>query len=86
MRLADTYDPARFFPIRQHILIFIPGKYSPFSVLMIKSAIPVKPSLAEHLAGNKQFLGQLISNLKRKNGKPEPYYVADLINNAERRG
>jgi len=52
---------------------------------MIKSAIPVKPSLAEHLAGNKQFLGQLISNPKRENGKPEPYYVADLINNAERR-
>ena len=52
---------------------------------MIKSAIPVKPSLAEHLAGNKQFLGQLISNLRREDGKPEPYYVADLINNAERR-
>jgi len=37
------------------------------------------------LAGNKQFLGQLIGNLRREDGKPEPYYVADLINNAERR-
>lgn len=37
------------------------------------------------LSGNKQFLGTLMSNLKREGGEPEPYYIADLINNAERR-
>ncbi len=37
------------------------------------------------LSGNKQFLGTLISNLKREGGEPEPHYIADLINNAERR-
>jgi len=45
----------------------------------------IKKIKMPELAGNKQFLGQLISNLKRENGKPEPYYIADLINNAERR-
>ncbi|MEM2292326.1 MAG: TIGR02710 family CRISPR-associated CARF protein [Nitrososphaerota archaeon] len=37
------------------------------------------------LSGNKQFLGTLISNLEKTDGEPEPYYIADLINNAERR-
>jgi len=45
----------------------------------------IKKIKIPELAGNKQFLGQLISNLRREDGKPEPYYVADLINNAERR-
>ena len=33
---------------------------------------------------NKQFLGQLINKIE-KNQEPEPYLIADLINNAERR-
>ncbi|MEM2319569.1 MAG: TIGR02710 family CRISPR-associated CARF protein [Candidatus Bathyarchaeia archaeon] len=37
------------------------------------------------LARNKQFLGTLISNLRKNDGEPEPYYIADLINNAGRR-
>ncbi len=37
------------------------------------------------LAQNKQFLGQLVNRLTRNN-EPEPYLIADLINNAERRG
>ncbi|MEM1582767.1 MAG: TIGR02710 family CRISPR-associated CARF protein [Candidatus Bathyarchaeia archaeon] len=37
------------------------------------------------LSGNKQFLGMLVSNLRKTDGEPEPYYIADLINNAERR-
>jgi len=36
------------------------------------------------LAKNKQFLGQLASNIRRE-GETEPYYIADLINNAKRR-
>ena len=36
------------------------------------------------ISGNKQFLGMLISSIKRGGG-PEPYYIADLLNNAERR-
>jgi len=38
----------------------------------------------EELAKNKQFLGQLIHKIE-KNQEPEPYLIADLINNAERR-
>lgn len=34
---------------------------------------------------NKKFLGQLVDRLL-KNREPEPYLIADLINNAERRG
>ena len=37
------------------------------------------------LAKNKQFLGQLVNRLTR-NDEPEPYLIADLICNAERRG
>ena len=37
------------------------------------------------LAKNKQFLGQLVDRLT-KNKEPEPYLIADLICNAERRG
>jgi len=36
------------------------------------------------LAKNKQFLGQLVNRLTR-NMEPEPYLIADLINNAERK-
>ena len=36
------------------------------------------------LSGNKQFLGQLLS-MNKQGKEPEPYYIADLINNAERR-
>jgi len=35
---------------------------------------------------NKQFLGKLIHQLEKNEGEPEPFYIADLINNAERRG
>lgn len=35
---------------------------------------------------NKRFLGRLMNELKSENGRPEPYYIADLINNAKRRG
>jgi CRISPR-associated protein (TIGR02710 family) len=38
----------------------------------------------EKLNQNKKFLAQLI-NKKQKNQEPEPYIIADLINNAERR-
>jgi CRISPR-associated protein (TIGR02710 family) len=37
------------------------------------------------ISGNKQFLGMLINSLKKGGGDPEPYYIADLLNNAERR-
>jgi CRISPR-associated protein (TIGR02710 family) len=36
------------------------------------------------ISGNKQFLGMLINTMK-KGGETEPYYIADLLNNAERR-
>jgi len=39
----------------------------------------------EELGPNKKFLGQLVHNIK-KNKDPEPFYIADLINNAKRRG
>ena len=35
---------------------------------------------------NKRFLGRLIRELENEKGEPEPYYIADLINNAKRRG
>ncbi len=38
----------------------------------------------ENLNQNKKFLAQLV-NKKQKNEVPEPYLIADLINNAERR-
>ena len=38
------------------------------------------------LKGNKRFLGKLISQLENPEGEPEPFYIADLINNAKRRG
>ena len=38
----------------------------------------------EEINKNKQFLGQLINKIE-KNQEPEPYLIADLINNAERR-
>ena len=38
------------------------------------------------LKGNKRFLGKLISQLENPKGEPEPFYIADLINNAKRRG
>ncbi len=34
----------------------------------------------EELSGNKRFLGKMLSS-----AEPEPYYIADLINNAKRR-
>ena len=38
------------------------------------------------LNGNKRFLGTLLNNLEKPEGEPEPFYIADLINNAKRRG
>jgi len=38
----------------------------------------------KELNGNKRFLG-LLTNTLKQNQKPEPFYIADLINNAKRR-
>ena len=35
---------------------------------------------------NKRFLGRLMKELRSEEGEPEPFYIADLINNAKRRG
>ena len=35
---------------------------------------------------NKRFLGRLMNEIRSERGRPEPYYIADLINNARRRG
>ena len=35
---------------------------------------------------NKRFLGRLMNEIRSERGRPEPYYIADLINNAKRRG
>lgn len=39
----------------------------------------------EELNGNKRFLGRLIHHAEKRD-EPEPFYTADLINNAKRRG
>ncbi|MEM3714593.1 MAG: TIGR02710 family CRISPR-associated CARF protein, partial [Nitrososphaeria archaeon] len=45
-----------------------------------KAFVVLKKIKRKELSGNKRFLGQLLSS-----EEPEPYFIADLINNAQRR-
>jgi len=46
----------------------------------------IRDTKIPELNGNKRFLGTLVSQLEKPECEPEPFYIADLINNAKRRG